>query len=186
MTPIQNISIPEACHESWQQMTPVDQGRHCQQCCKTVTDFMVMSNDEIISYLSSANNVCGRFNEHQLDSLNHQLDIRNLSGSNDWKKWIMAISLVGSTMFFKAQAQTKPIKTEQTDTTRGRQILYDDDVRIGKVVSAVKPIAFQDKIPQTDSTVVSVLGGVRVISKPPFFKRMYYNLIRKPIRKIFN
>lgn len=79
MTPIQNISIPEACHESWQQMTPVDQGRHCQQCCKTVTDFMVMSNDEIISYLSSANNVCGRFNEHQLDSLNHQLDIRNLS-----------------------------------------------------------------------------------------------------------
>lgn len=98
----------------------------------------------------------------------------------------MAISLVGSTMFFKAQAQTKPIKTEQTDTTRGRQILYDDDVRIGKVVSAVKPIAFQDKIPQTDSTVVSVLGGVRVISKPPFFKRMYYNLIRKPIRKIFN
>ena len=47
MTHIKNISIPQPCSQSWQQMTPVEQGRHCESCCKTVVDFTPMSNDEI-------------------------------------------------------------------------------------------------------------------------------------------
>ena len=182
MTPIQSINIPEACHESWQQMTPVEQGRHCQQCCKTVTDFTVMSNQEIINYLATTHNVCGRFDQAQLSSLNHQLDIQNLSGLNNWKKWVMAINLVSSTLFFKAQAQTKPIKTEQTDTTRSRQIPYDD-VKIGKVVpsvSADKQIAFQDKIQcsRIDSVTVGVLGGVVSVRRLSFVERIWYKIKR--------
>jgi hypothetical protein len=180
MTPIQSISIPEACHQSWQQMTPVERGRHCQQCCKTVTDFTVMSNQEIITYLAAAHDVCGRFDQAQLNSVNHQLDIQNLSSPNGWKKWVMAISLVSSTLFFKAQAQTKPIKTEQTDTTRGRQIPYDD-VKIGKVASSVDPdkqIAFQDKIQcsRADSVTVGVLGGVVSVRRLSFVERVWYKI----------
>jgi hypothetical protein len=180
MTPIQNISIPEACHESWQQMTPVDQGRHCQQCCKTVTDFTVMTNNEIIAYLATTHDVCGRFNEQQLNSVNYQLDIQNLSGSNAWKKWVMAISLFSSTMFFKVQAQTKPIKTEQTDTTRSRQIPYDD-VRIGKVAASVnneKPIVLPDKIQcsRIDSIPVSVLGGIVSVRRLSFVERAWLKI----------
>lgn len=180
MTPIQNISIPEACHESWQQMTPVAHGRHCPQCCKTVTDFTVMSNAEIIAYLSTTHNVCGRFNEQQLNNINHQLDIQNLPSSIGWKKWIMAISLVSSTMLFKAQAQTKPIKTEQTDTTRSKQIPYDD-VKVGKVVPSVnndKQIAFQDNIQcsRIDSTSVGVLGGIVSVRRLSFVERVWYKI----------
>ena len=110
MTPIQSISIPEACHESWQQMTPVEQGRHCQQCCKTVTDFTVMSNQEIINYLAITHNVCGRFDQAQLSSLNNRLDIENLQ-PNSWRRWVMMIGVLSQTLLLKASAQTKSVQT---------------------------------------------------------------------------
>lgn len=124
MTPIQNISIPEACHESWQQMTPVDQGRHCQQCCKTVTDFTVMSNNEIINYLATTHNVCGRFGQEQLGSLNNRLDIENLQ-PNRWRRWIMLLGLLGQTIVYKAVAQTRApqMVTQQTKPVSNNIIL---------------------------------------------------------------
>ena len=67
------IIIPEPCNESWDKMTPVNngptgQGRHCSSCEKTVVDFTTMSNDEILGYLSRRNNerVCGRFKTEQV------------------------------------------------------------------------------------------------------------------------
>lgn len=124
MTSIQNISIPKACHQSWQQMTPVEQGRHCQQCCKTVTDFTVMSNQEIIAYLATTHDVCGRFDQGQLSSLNNRLDIENLQ-PNSWRRWVMVIGLLSQTMFYKAVAQTKPseVVTQQTKPVRNNEIL---------------------------------------------------------------
>ena len=184
MTSIQNISIPEACHESWQQMTPVEQGRHCQQCCKTVADFTVMSNQEIINYLAVTHDVCGRFDQKQLSSLNNRLDIENLQ-PNRWRRWVMVVGLLSQTMLYKALAQTKPIKTEQTNATRGRQIPYDDDIKIGKVVSSVsadKQIAFQDKITnlcsRADSTKVDMLGKVVVGRRMSFVERIWYKIKR--------
>ncbi|WP_419702068.1 carboxypeptidase-like regulatory domain-containing protein [Mucilaginibacter sp. NFX135] len=130
MTPIQNISIPEACHASWQQMTPVEQGRHCQQCCKTVTDFTVMSNQEIIAYLSTTHDVCGRFDREQLSSLNNRLDIENLQ-PNSWRRWVMAIGLLSQTMLYKAVAQTKP---SQVVIQQTKPVPYDK-ILLGKVAA---------------------------------------------------
>ncbi|MCU0434712.1 MAG: hypothetical protein MUC87_14750 [Bacteroidia bacterium] len=62
------IQIPEPCHESWQGMTPQENGRFCDSCCKVVVDFTRMSNDEISAYLQSRKNekVCGRFTKTQV------------------------------------------------------------------------------------------------------------------------
>ena len=130
MTPIQNIGIPEACHESWQQMTPVDQGRHCQQCCKTVTDFTVMTYDEIINYLATTHDVCGRFDQAQLSSLNNRLDIENLQ-PNRWRRWVIMIGVLSQTILYKAVAQTKPSEmiTQQTKPVSHNKIL------LGKVAA---------------------------------------------------
>lgn len=66
-TPI-HVTIPEPCHENWQQMTPNEQGRHCMSCQKTVVDFTLMSDQEILDYISRASSsVCGRFNNDQLN-----------------------------------------------------------------------------------------------------------------------
>ncbi len=62
------ISVSEPCHENWSKMTVNEQGRFCQSCQKTVTDFSMMSDKEILNYLSQRNtNLCGRFTDDQLN-----------------------------------------------------------------------------------------------------------------------
>ncbi len=63
-----SISIPEPCHENWSEMTPVEKGRHCQSCQKTVVDFTRMPKVQIAEYITAQNgNLCGRFSSDQLN-----------------------------------------------------------------------------------------------------------------------
>lgn len=61
------ISIPEPCHEAWQNMTPVEKGRFCASCQKTVLDFTYLSDNEIINLVNKNDNLCGRINTSQLN-----------------------------------------------------------------------------------------------------------------------
>jgi hypothetical protein len=61
------LHIPEPCHENWNNMSAAQQGRYCHSCCKTVTDFSMMTDKEILQVLSkAAENSCGRFTKDQL------------------------------------------------------------------------------------------------------------------------
>lgn len=60
------LSIPEPCTQAWSDMTPVEDGRFCRHCCKKVTDFSAMTDEEIISVLSNTSQVCGRLLPAQL------------------------------------------------------------------------------------------------------------------------
>src|SRR5688500_699317 len=61
------LHIAEPCHENWNNMSPEQQGRYCGSCCKTVVDFSMMSDKEILQVLSkAASKTCGRFTEDQL------------------------------------------------------------------------------------------------------------------------
>ena len=61
------IAIPEPCHKGWQNMSPVDKGRFCASCQKTVLDFSLLSDNEIIKLVSKEDNLCGRFSTSQLN-----------------------------------------------------------------------------------------------------------------------
>ncbi|MBK7883747.1 MAG: carboxypeptidase-like regulatory domain-containing protein [Chitinophagaceae bacterium] len=63
------ISIPEPCHESWQQMTPTAKGRFCKACAKEVVDFSKMTDSEVLNYFTekATANVCGRVLPEQLN-----------------------------------------------------------------------------------------------------------------------
>ncbi len=62
------LSIPEPCHQDWNQMTSVEKGRFCSSCKKTVIDFSMMSDREIAAFLKKpASSTCGRFRKDQLD-----------------------------------------------------------------------------------------------------------------------
>jgi len=108
------LGIPEPCHQSWQQMTAVEGGRHCESCCKTVVDFTKMTNDEVINYLSISRKVCGRIHEHQMSSINLQLAARQSQNNGGWAKWVMAAAFFVSTAYNRANAQTVTQPTEQT------------------------------------------------------------------------
>ncbi|KMQ61764.1 hypothetical protein ACM40_05380 [Chryseobacterium sp. BLS98] len=62
------ITIPQPCHENWEIMTPEEKGRFCSVCSKTVRDFTVASDEEIINVFSrSSEDICGNFYESQLN-----------------------------------------------------------------------------------------------------------------------
>lgn len=61
------LHIPEPCNENWDEMTPNEQGRFCLHCQKTVIDFSVMTDTEIIHFFQHRKEkVCGRFHTQQL------------------------------------------------------------------------------------------------------------------------
>jgi hypothetical protein len=85
-------------------MEPTRGGRHCTECCKIVTDFTVMSNEQIINYLSDTTNVCGRMEAWQLNSLNRHIATQKRPIIN-WKGLSLAASLFFALPVFKSFAQ---------------------------------------------------------------------------------
>ncbi len=63
------LTVAEPCHENWDKMNPVQQGRFCGSCQKQVVDFSVMSDRELLQFFQkpSTGSVCGRFMNDQLD-----------------------------------------------------------------------------------------------------------------------
>lgn len=95
------LHIPEPCHENWNKMDITEQGRYCQSCCKQVVDFTMMSDEQIIDYLSNTKGkTCGRFDH---DQLNHSLQKNKLS----YWKWFIATFTLLFFSFSKTYAQKK-------------------------------------------------------------------------------
>jgi hypothetical protein len=153
MDNFKRINIPAPCYQSWQQMEPNGQGRHCLHCCKTVVDFSKMTGDEVIGYLANQTNVCGRFGEHQLTTINRQLDDENLAGTNRWKKWLVAASILGTAILNRASAQTSPanpLATQQAPVSQASsfplgKIVMIDSAKATKITGLV--IGADDKLP---------------------------------------
>ena len=90
-------------------MRPEEKGRFCSSCSKTVMDFSMMTDREVIAYLSRAGQqVCGRFAPEQLgrDIAVVEVGRRKRQG---WWHWLVAGLLVSA----EAKAQT---------VTKGRQV----------------------------------------------------------------
>ncbi len=105
-----HISIPEPCHENWQNMSLVEKGRFCERCQKNVFDFTSSTDKEIINTFNQNQNLCGRFLNSQL---NRDL-IKPQKKSSLWLTTTSAlISFIGLGSH-DAIAQGE-IKTEQTD-----------------------------------------------------------------------
>jgi hypothetical protein len=96
------VYIPEPCHEDWQRMTPVAQGRFCHSCAKHVIDFSTMTDEQILTHISkAAGGMCGRFAN---DQLQRPLLPAKQETKNRW--WVAA--MLPLVMFFeKAGAQKK-------------------------------------------------------------------------------
>ncbi|MAM19965.1 MAG: carboxypeptidase-like regulatory domain-containing protein [Christiangramia sp.] len=61
------LKILEPCHQDWQKMTSSEKGKFCKHCQKDVIDFTNTDRKEILKFLSSNNQVCGRLKPHQLN-----------------------------------------------------------------------------------------------------------------------
>jgi hypothetical protein len=177
MNMLKRISIPEPCHQPWQEMATVSGGRHCDSCCKTVVDFTEMSTGEVIKYLATAKNVCGRFTDNQLPGLNQSVKLSN-SPRKIWKYFGIAAVIAGifSTIKVEAQVRKSPNNRHtkhlnvQSDTSRshsGTDSLYGkpltaDEINIDKGVKLMEVKDFAVNVPH--DFVGYLVGGIQVMN----------------------
>ena len=130
------FKIPTQCHENWDKMQPVDQGKFCLSCTKTVVDFSQMTNQEILLHISkSRGDVCGRFSQNQL---NHKI---NLPGERKatWKyAWnmLLAVFLSGSA----ANSQIRPMQGKVKIVNKPLEV--KPDIQIMGFVTMTAPHKF--------------------------------------------
>jgi hypothetical protein len=100
------VRIPAPCHESWDAMTPAHGGRHCATCQKTVVDFTLKTDAEILAFFSKPASIgaCGHFRTSQLA---RPLQPARLPGpAQRWRGWLAtALALWG----LRAEATSTPL-----------------------------------------------------------------------------
>ena len=107
-----SLTIPQPCHQSWAAMIPVAAGRHCAACAKTVVDFTLKTDAEILAFLVGAahGSTCGRFAAGQLERPLQRAAPAALA--TRWRAWLAAVVAVwavreGIGTEAKAQAATE-------------------------------------------------------------------------------
>ena len=158
MTKDLQVGIPTPCSENWNQMTPEANGRFCSSCQKTVLDFTVMDDQEILQWFESHHgSTCGRFKP---DQLNRPM-INRPEKKSRWRYWHYLIA--GLLFSSEVSAQTKPAAPPMT-----QQIPTNPDTPI--LLGKIK--AVHERKPSTDSIrgrVVDTSGnavpGARIMYK---------------------
>lgn len=146
------IAIPEPCHEGWQNMTPVEKGRFCASCQKTVLDFTHLSDNEIIKLVSKKDNLCGRINVSQL---NRNL-IKTKIKSNYFGYFATSVLAFLGLGAESVIAQEKPV-VEQTD------LKYLDVVKISKKKITVTGVVTNDGSEPLSGAKVIIKGTKKCI-----------------------
>ncbi|HTB07868.1 MAG TPA: carboxypeptidase regulatory-like domain-containing protein [Bacteroidia bacterium] len=72
------LSVPTPCSEDWENMQPREQGRQCASCNKTIVDFSLFSDRQLVDFFNkTTGNICGRFNNLQLERQLVYMEPRN-------------------------------------------------------------------------------------------------------------
>jgi hypothetical protein len=117
------LHIPKPCHEDWDKMNPTQQGRHCESCCKTVVDFEMMTDQQVLNFFAHAKGeTCGRFSD---DQLNRALEETQLQKKKGWQ-WFVAT--IASMLFFanRSSAQDRSTKGEVKQRAATNQSLIEE------------------------------------------------------------
>jgi hypothetical protein len=95
------LTIADPCHENWDAMTQVQQGKFCGSCQKQVVDFTNMNDRQVAEFFKkpSTGSVCGRFMTDQLDR-----EIEIPRKRIPWVKYFFTIALP-AIFFTKVSAQ---------------------------------------------------------------------------------
>lgn len=154
------IQIPEPCHENWNQMLPTEKGKFCKVCTKEVVDFTSKSDEELIRYFSTKGNLCGRFDESQL---NREL-IADRKKRNHWLSYVA--SLLFPLSLFSQEKQSsveKAEKTVQTDTLQYKKLDIGSLQRKAKATLQTKNDSITVKGIVTDDTGIPLPGATILV-----------------------
>lgn len=142
---MQQVRIPDPCHENWSAMTPTEKGAFCKVCSKEVHDFTQKTPQQIRkTLLDTEGTVCGHLRIEQLADLNHQY--------TDWiqstpiaiqKRLVLSLIIAfGITLFSCQTEETKSIGTIQKIGMQFAQHLNENE-----------PLDSTQVIPQLKTTI---------------------------------
>jgi carboxypeptidase-like protein/type IX secretion system substrate protein len=114
------LQIPKPCHEDWNKMTQVQQGRFCNSCEKQVVDFTGMNDEQVLAFFRkpSIGSVCGRFLN---DQLNREIIIPKKR--IPWLKYFFQFALPIFLTSLKSSAQGNVVIKEKITTNCSQRTL---------------------------------------------------------------
>lgn len=118
------ISIPEPCHEKWEDMTPTERGAFCHNCKKDIIDFTDITTFELNDYLNKNKTLsCGRFTRQQLDAV-YVINTDKPTRKWFYKSWATAVVSFFIGIFQpRAEAKNNAPKIEWTDNSVADYVL---------------------------------------------------------------
>jgi hypothetical protein len=132
------VSIQKPCSESWEQMDDLGQSRFCASCQKCVTDFTQMSDRDIVQILQNqSGEICGRFNESQLERDLFALELKQNKYLNAFFSMTL-LSAMGLPQ--KTQARALPPTTfvksqkDSLPTPKNQLLAAKDSTLLGGIV----------------------------------------------------
>ena len=164
------LTIPEPCHQNWEQMTPTQQGRFCNACAKEVIDFSTMTDIQVLNYFTNLTNekVCGRALPEQLDRTISRPEQPRKRIFWYWNYVVMFLMFFTKGNAAKAQGGIKPV-TEcspvKANDIRGKVALNVDKAPLrvitGKVTDGEgNPVSFAViRIKGTPTTISADANG---------------------------
>jgi hypothetical protein len=162
------ISIPQPCHQDWNEMNPNEQGRHCSSCAKTVVDFTNMSDDEVKNFFLAKKDerVCGRFKQQQLQQVVIDLPHNIFSIQMPvWKRFLVASLIIFSTSLFSC------------NTSIDGKLVKNDDL------SNLIENAVENLRDRSDITVGMTFTHLDTIPQPKTCTYIVGNLVPPPVIK---
>ncbi|OQP62363.1 hypothetical protein A3860_28815 [Niastella vici] len=142
-------------------MTPREQGRFCGSCQKTVVDFSMMSDQEVLNYfLKAGHKVCGRFAE---DQLNRELPITEKRKRFSWA-YVWNV-LLATFLLTEANAQVRPKarpKKLVRTIERMPQVMGDvESIRLDPVETVI-PVTVKGKVIDSKSNQPVAGASIRI------------------------
>ncbi len=89
------LEIKNPCTQNWDEMKPLENGKHCSSCNHVIHDFSEMNDSELLTILQSGKYRCGMFTKDQMGTMYLEKE----KSSNRKKYWnAIAASIVAGTL----------------------------------------------------------------------------------------
>lgn len=155
------ISIKEACHENWANMSPHQQGAFCNKCVKTVIDFTEKSLEDIKSFFAgrAQENICGRFEDKQLSALSFDAFFEQFRTFEFTKRFALILFFTFGFYLFgasKALAQSDSLVKRDTALIKSEAAIHVNPDKLTNV-----PFPSFDERPIITMGMVSAIQSVQ-------------------------
>jgi hypothetical protein len=162
------LQIPEPCHEIWANMKPMEQGRFCGSCSKTVIDFSSMTDRQLFEFFQNySGGACGRFHN---DQLNRNIVVEQPKRTG-WFRYVLTLLMPAMFLTNRSVAQGMVMKKTNTVCTPAK-IPAVQERPVVKTVDVEAKMLDTPQVVQLEEPLYGRLGGISIVSKPvaePYF-----------------